>query len=315
MSPSPPLVPAQAVRKRLLGTRENWANLRIRASRGSRVPPPFPKQDSAEPSLSYLVLSKDRPMQLEACLRSVERSAPAAQAITVVYLATTRQFADGYEILASNSRARFLAESDDFRGDVLEALSAAGDHTSFLMDDDVFFRAPPTPPLPTEEFAAMSLRLGANTTYCYAFDRDQPIPECSTDGPLISWNWTQAQDDFAYPMSVDGSIFRTSLLRRMLNRARFANPSELEEELHLRRHLAPKWMLGFSESCLVSIPANIVSSTHRNRASAEVSMSAEELNIRFLAGERIDLDAMDFSSVRSAHQEVPLLFEQGNPPS
>jgi hypothetical protein len=37
-------------------------------------------------------------------------------------------------------------------------------------------------------------------------------------------------------------------------------------------------------------------------------MSPEALNARFLAGERIDLDAMDFSAVRGAHQEIPLVF-------
>lgn len=306
----PPIRP-QALRNRLLGTREHWASLRVRARR-SQVPPPFTEGGSSTYSLDYIVLSKDRPMQLEACLRSVKCFAPPAGAISVVYKASTEEFVEGYQTLASSTQAHFLAESADFRRDVLDLLDTAGGHTAFLMDDDVFFRAPPSSSLPTGEVAAVSLRLGANTTYCYALDRDQPVPEFASHGPFVAWNWTRARDDFAYPMSLDGSIFSTALLRKMLRRARFANPGELEEELHLRRHHAPVWMLGFCESCLVSIPANIVSSTHQNRAGVAASMSPEALNSRFLAGERIDLDAMDFSCIRSAHQETPLLFRRSD---
>jgi hypothetical protein len=67
-------------------------------------------------------------------------------------------------------------------------------------------------------------------------------------------------------------------------------------------------MLAFLESCLVSIPANIVSSTHRNRARDDAVTSPAVLNARFLAGERIDTEAMDFSAVRGAHQDIPYAF-------
>ncbi len=69
-------------------------------------------------------------------------------------------------------------------------------------------------------------------------------------------------------------------------------------------------MMSFSQSCLVSIPVNIVRTTYKNRAGAAPEMSPEALNARFLAGERIDLDAMDFRAVRGAHQEIPLVFER-----
>ena len=38
--------------------------------------------------------------------------------------------------------------------------------------------------------------------------------------------------------------------------------------------------------------------------------SAEELNARYLAGERLDLDAMDFSNVTAWHQEIPYIWRQ-----
>ena len=147
-----------------------------------------------------------------------------------------------------------------------------------------------------------------NTTYSYPVDRPQAVPEFISDDGVIAWDWTRAEHDFAYPLSLDGHVMRTRLLLRLLGRTRFTNPNELEEELAMRRYLAPRWMMSLHESCLVSIPVNVVSGTHGNRAGGDPEMSPNALNARFLAGERIDLEAMDFSAVRGAHQEIPLVF-------
>jgi hypothetical protein len=254
-----------------------------------------------------VVFSKDRAMQLDACLRSIANFAPYAGSVTVIYKATTENFAAAYDAIETPENVELLEESrfDSMVHDVL------GDHayTVFHTDDDVFFRAPPPLPAPGDDFAAVSLRLGQNTTYCYSHSAAQALPAFTDDGPLRVWDWTSAEQDFAYPMSLNGHIFTTSLLKRLLKRARFANPNQLEEELHFRRHRAPRWMLAGAHSCVVSIPANIVSSTHKNRASADTDLSPAALNERFLRGERIDFTSMDFSSIRGAHQEVALRFE------
>jgi hypothetical protein len=250
-------------------------------------------------------------MQLDACLRSIEHFAPYSGPLVVIYKATTPEFAEGYRLLAGDERWRLIPQSDDFRCDVVEAVQNAGcEYTVFHTDDDVFFQQAPDRAIMAARFAAFSLRLGTNTTYCYPLDSAQPLPLRSEQGPFMAWNWSRASLDFAYPMSLDGHIFTTKLIRRMLLCARFDDPNELENALHLRRHLAPSGMLSFRESCLVSIPANIVTPTYRNRASENLDWSPEVLNRRFLAGERIDLDAMDFSSVRGAHQEIPFVFRR-----
>jgi hypothetical protein len=259
--------------------------------------------------INCIVFSKDRAMQLDACLRSIERSAPYAGQIVVVYHATTPEFAKGYRMLDPGDSVRLVPQSNDFRGDVMNALDPDSECTVFHTDDDVFFRTPPTAPVLPPGFAAFSLRLGQNTTYCYTLHRPQPMPTTNTEGPLMAWDWTRAKDDFSYPLSLDGHILSTHLLLRLLRRARFANPNQLEDELHFRRYFAPPKMLAFRESCLVSIPANVVNATHPNRAGGNPNWSSEALNARFLAGERIDLDAMDFSAVHSAHHEVPFAFK------
>jgi hypothetical protein len=264
-------------------------------------------------AVDCVVFSKDRAMQLDACLRSIERHAPYEGPVTVVYRATSPAFAEGYRSLELAERVRLVAQGD-FRDDVLRAIGGASDHVVFHTDDDVFFRAPRAAPVLPVGFAAFSLRLGLNTTHCYPLGRDQAVPPARPDGLLLAWDWARGDGDFAYPMSLDGHVLAKQLLRRMLRRARFSNPNELEAELHVRRHLAPRLMLAFRESCVVGIPANVVSETHRNRAGEDPGESPEALNERFLAGERIDLDAMDFSHVAGAHEPMPYVFA-GSAPS
>jgi hypothetical protein len=247
-------------------------------------------------------------MQLDACLRSINRFAPYAGSITVIYRATSAKFEEGYALIMSAGQATFIEQSA-FEVDVLNAISKEDEYAVFHTDDDLFFRTPPAPPVPPKGFAAFSLRLGTNTTYCYSGATTQALPSLARSAPYIGWDWTRAQHDFAYPMSLDGHVFKTILLQRLLGDASFANPNELEEELHLRRYKAPRWMLAFEQSCLVSIPLNIVSTTHANRAGTNPELSPVRLNDRFLAGERIAIDSIEASSICGAHQELALAFE------
>ena len=257
--------------------------------------------------VNCVVFSKDRAMQLDACLRSIEKFSGYEGTVVVIYKATTPAFAEGYRLLSPGSRVRLVLESD-FRRDVIEAIDPEIPYTVFQVDDDVFFRAPLTAPVVPPGAAAFSLRLGTNTDYCYSAGASQAFPATASRGSLLAWNWMGAEGDFAYPMSLDGHFFRTSLILRMLSRLPFTNPNRLEEALTLERFGVPPLMLSFSESCVVSIPVNIVTSTHENRAGSDPALSPDALNARFLAGERIDLDAMDFSQIRGAHQEVQLRF-------
>lgn len=246
-------------------------------------------------------------MQLDACLRSIERFAPYRGPITVIYRASTAEFAEGYKALRIPTVVG-LREEDGFAATLLDTLEDH-EYTVFHTDDDVFFRSPPALPSPGDAFAAVSLRLGHNTTYCYPYARAQPIPHFVTDGPVVAWDWTRARDDFGYPMSLNGHIFDTVLLRRFLCRARFSNPNQLEEELHLRRYRAPRWLLGLAHSCVVSIPVNAVGSVRTNRVGNRSEFSPGVLNQRFLNGERIALESVEVSSIRGAHQELALEFE------
>jgi hypothetical protein len=272
---------------------------------------------AAEPTRTVdcdcVVFSRDRPMQLDACLRSIARHAPYRGTITVVYRATTDRFRRGYARLETSAGVRLLEQGEDFKADVLGVLDQAGELIVFHTDDDLFFRTPPRAPLLPDGCAAFSLRLGRNTTYCYPFARDQRVPDVESSDGIMAWNWRLAELDFAYPMSLDGHVMDTDLIRGLARTCAFRDPNELERELHLRRHRAPRLLAAFDESCIVAVPLNVVTESMSNRSGADPELTPEALNERYLAGERIDLDALDFTAIRAAHQEIPLAFSRAQP--
>jgi hypothetical protein len=292
--------------------RVHWSGVRVALRSLTSAPDahaalPSSPDGRARLAATAVVFSKDRALQLDACLRSIERFAPYDGPIAVLYATSDDQFEQGYRELELPDRVTLRRESD-FDRDVRQLLADADEHVVFHTDDDVFFReASPLVQL-SPELACFSLRLGVNTTHSYPRDRRQALPAFASGGGFLVWEWARADGDFGYPMSLDGHIFRTALVRRLLERATFKNPNALEEELALRRHHAPRLMASYAESCLVSLPLNVVTSSHQNRFAADAALSPASLNERFLAGERIDLDAMDFTAVRGAHQVVELAF-------
>jgi hypothetical protein len=135
------------------------------------------------------------------------------------------------------------------------------------------------------------------------------IGEHTNDGEFIIFDFKKQVGDFAYPLSTDGHIFKTNVIKDLLINTSFNNPNTLEA--NLQQHVVsgiPTRMLCFNESKLVSIPANLVNSTFKNRHGLEHYFSEKELNDRYLNNEIIDLKSMDFSNVNGPHKEIQYKF-------
>lgn len=113
----------------------------------------------------------------------------------------------------------------------------------------------------------------------------------------------EGEYDFDCTFSLDGHIYRTEEIWPHIERVGFSTPNELEDRLWPVR-----FQLQYAEhSCLVGIPHNRVQDQYPNK---NAGGSAKKLNARFLAGDRIDLEAMDFSNVIGVHQEIPYRFKK-----
>lgn len=230
-----------------------------------------------------LVFTKDRPLQLDAFLRSAQKYAP-------------------YEWPPAVS----LCAGEDFQREVIRFLRTWR-RVVFHTDDDVWF-APWNGPATAIRFphptVIHSFRLGRNTTYCHPVDAEQAVPG------EFPWKWREAELDFNYPLSLNGTVYRSADILPLLDFS-FSNPTELEAGLAARAadvRFKPEWMTAPVHSCCVSLPHNRVSSSNGARAGCNPEWSAAALQAKYEDGWRIDLDAMDWSNIIGAHQEVPLKF-------
>lgn len=263
--------------------------------------------------LNLVVFSKDRACQLDLLLRSLRTHLAWLDPgeISVLYAHSTAPYARGYEtVRALHPGVRFVAEADaaSFRDATLALVDTARPLTTFLVDDDVLLAGfslddPELARLATRpELACVSLRLAPRIDYCYSLDRPAPPPELDADR---TWAWPGAPGDWAYPMSLDGHVFRTVELLPLLEQLPFSNPNSLEAVL--AEHPLPLPRSGcYEEPRLLNVPANRVQDTAPNRHG---SIPAELLNDRFLAGERIAAASLDGVVNRAPHHELDYVFE------
>lgn len=266
-------------------------------------------------TVTAIIPSKDRPAQLDLLLRSIERNG-AGQFIPWVIA----RHSDGYNAVSDAHQEAYIMFGNEnvFELDVRHALNECGEFVCFMCDDGILYR--PLPHSPTVAFEwnvtapdrllCFSLRLGSNTTVCY--------PSGLTQTPVgdSPWYWedeprTPGVSDFGYPGSIDGHVFRTADVQRMLEGKSFPNPTALEcalvagcDELAAERPL----MACYPHSVYVGNPVNRVSEQSGVRFGTRFPVTAAKCQERFERGERIDLDALDFSQVDGAHTEIELVW-------
>jgi hypothetical protein len=227
----------------------------------------------------------------------MDQHAPQLNQRAVLFLASASEYLQGYTCLLGHPDVYWIGQSE-FRSQVI-AYVATSDAplVQFLVDDDIFFG-----PLPDFEIArgeAYAPRLGWNCTHCWNANRPQKVPTKLFRDPGGEGNL-----DFDCTWSMDGHVYWREDVLPFLKSYKFANPNDIEYDLS--SIIRPR--LRFAEhSCLVGIPNNVVSVSTGNRS---MQRSAKDLNELFLDGYRIDLDTMDFSDVRSVHQDIEYRFKK-----
>lgn len=256
-------------------------------------------------------------MQLDATLRSLRRHADRTDelSITVLYTVSSPFHRALYRIVEQeHPDVRFVRESA-FKADLVRAV-AASRFVLFIVDDTIF-AAPFSVAeqcrllLSRPHAIGFSLRLGRNTTYCYAQDKPQTPPEFETVEPgILRYDWPRAEADFGYPLELSSSLYRSTDVLPLLDRLRFDNPNTLESELATsapRLAATHNELLCYETSVAFSAPMNLVQSAWVNRSSGQPAHSAESLAVRFLRGERLAVEVYDGHIARSCHEEVDLV--------
>jgi len=140
---------------------------------------------SGHPQTSCVVFSKDRPLQLDAALASLDLCvSDLGQArVTVLYRASTPFFAAQYRTVGFDHPEVELRREADFKSDLLE-LVAGSPFVLFMVDDAIFvgdasLSASMSILEKDRSCLGFSFRLGRNTTYCYTMNKPQTLPESS----------------------------------------------------------------------------------------------------------------------------------------
>lgn len=245
-----------------------------------------------------VVFSRDRAAQLDLLIRSLDTFL-VPEPTRVIWVASNDFYRAAYAEVTIDPEQ----EPDGFNQALHAALSAS-ETVTFLCDDDVVYRPctiDPAVRLADPKVLTFSLRLGRG-------NKQQPLP---AGFPRWQW-WPLPRHDFGYPASVDGHTFRTDDVLAVLGNTAVSDPTWLETVLARRiANIAGDRPLMESptEQVLVGVPVNRTSPSSGVAHGEHHPQPLADLNERFLAGERISLDALDLSGVDACHHEVAYTWE------
>jgi hypothetical protein len=194
--------------------------------------------------LFWFILSKDRPLQLDALLRSMNAMLAATADCVLLYKASSDRYRSAYaDVLERHKRMNLdVIIEQDFKADVINIVrSRQYERIVFLVDDLVFIA-----PVNLKEILALdpnlatySLRLGKRI--CWS----QPL-NIATDNPpfllldglpadWLAWLWVNGKGDWQGANCLDGNVLSRTMVLAALEHpiaARIAGPQTLEMSLH-----------------------------------------------------------------------------------
>jgi glycosyltransferase involved in cell wall biosynthesis/thioredoxin-like negative regulator of GroEL len=271
------------------------------------------------PETTVIIFSKDRALQLDGTIRSFYRHCcdPQNSIVKILYHTSNETHRIQYQELAEDFPACKFIPEQDFRNDLIKALIGSN-LVLFLVDDNIFLRDFSLKKLCSElkqtpEAIGVSLRLGRNTVYCYPLACTQKIPVFSVgEGDLLAFDWTTSEHDFAYPLEVSSSIYRSTDLVPLIRSIKFSNPNTLEAKLAEMANLfktSHPTLICNNLSITFCAPINKVQTDFGNRTGNQSNLSADNLSVQFGNHQRFDLTKIDSFIPNACHEEihVPLI--------
>ena len=273
-----------------------------------------------------IVFSRDRPLQLDALIRSFFECAVVPCRLRILYSVSDERYGKAYEeieALYRNAPVEFYREEKvgGFRHGLLAILEQTYEDSLFFLVDDIIFTEQVDVKLLSDLVASgfiPTLRLGRNLNWCYTMHRKQPLPalrklgsrRCqdlqATGHDLWAWRWISGQLDWGYPLSLDGNAFSSMEIRRVVGALDFEAPNSLEIALQkYKDSFLGRWGVCYGKSRLVNLPLNLV---QREIANRTVGIDKEIFLKAWEAGKRINTAPMRGFQNTSAHQEVDLDF-------
>lgn len=271
--------------------------------------------------INSIVFSNDRPAQLKIFLDSVLKNASGIFDINVIINQSNEDFKKSYDSIVSDSiysKVNFEYIQEDFKSQVLKTISNSEEYFSFFLDDDIIYRKIDYKNIVSEissddDVVCFSLRLGKNVTKCYTLGGvENVMHDMEEKDNIMKWDWSLHYLDFGYPFAMDGHIFRKKDIFKLVKKTQFSTVEELEVGLFDFTEIFPrKKMSSYITSALVGVPiARLQESLDNEMAAAlrdsRARLMRSEINKKFLNGNFIKLEEIDFSEINGCHQDLDL---------
>lgn len=227
-----------------------------------------------------IIFSKNRAMMLDALLRSILKCMIENYQINVICKMTNPSFHYAYnlcknEFWGKDIKFYFEDSMDNFKKVLMGHRSAYHNQVAFMVDDDIVFKQFKYPVL--KPFETYSLRLHSGI--------QNPV-------------------HFSYTMSVDGNVFRWEDIYPLLGQIEFNNPNDLEKRL--QGGFGSKFTQKYGEGHLIGFNHTRVS--EGSKCSFTGIYTDEELNARYIGGERIDFEKMNITRTGDVHTSKEYKF-------
>lgn len=268
-------------------------------------------------SVDVVVFSYNRPMQLYALLESMHKYMSGIGEIHIIYRSDSRPYTRAYEKVFQEfsqviPHKQGNRPQHDFKDlTVSSVCSSPADYIIFAVDDiivkDTVDLNQCAELLNKYDAYGFYLRLGKNLTYNYTTDQQQAVPQGADVEPgLFRWRFKDGCCNWAYPNTVDMTLYRKSDIKMIFEKMPYANPNELEGRWagYGTAHDMQKSGLCFDVSKIVNIPLNRVQNVWSNRHMN--SLQPWELLRLFNQGLKIDIAPLHRIVNKSAHMEYEL---------
>ena len=272
---------------------------------------PIQQSDSAD----LMVFSFDRPLQLYAFLESMETYCTGLGQVQILYRCSNETYEKAYKEVKKRFPAVVFTQQSsapqlDFKPLLIQFLhESPSDYILFAVDDDLIHDPidlkADTAALKQTGAYGFFYRLGKEIDYCYMLDKPQQIPPLvEVDPDRFAWDFGQGERDWAYPASVDLTLYSKQEVVRQIEKLPFIHPNSLESLWNNKTH-HKRIGLCHATAKMVNIPLNLVNlSTNR----AMQSYSPQELLEQFNQGLKMDIEPLKNYSHHSAHVEYNPTF-------
>ncbi len=224
------------------------------------------KGEKMEHSISIIVFSKGRPMQLHAYLESLLRFSDARQEMIRILYCPMKDIR--YDKVMKQFPNVHWIQEEKFEKNLKETVENAGDYIMFGCDDVVFTRRFSLQRAceylqANQQVFGFSMRLGENI---------KPVPKnLSKKEDVLEWKWENCNEaHYNYPWELDCTVYRKEDVLQLTRQEELPikNPNYYEamitadnrSERISRKHMASNRHSG----CAIVITVNRVQETHQN---------------------------------------------------